>query len=45
MKTARCKITEIKDELLEHVETTIHKAAPSLGSKRFQSSYCAKVRA
>ena len=24
MKTARCKITEIKDELLEHVETTIH---------------------
>ena len=25
MKTARCKITEIKDELLEHVETTIHK--------------------
>ena len=28
MKTARCKITEIKDELLEHVETTIHKPVP-----------------
>ena len=28
MKTARCKITEIKDKLLEHVETTIHKPAP-----------------
>ena len=24
MKTARCKITEIKDKLLEHVETIIH---------------------
>ena len=28
MKTARCKITEIKEELLEDVETTIHKPAP-----------------
>ena len=28
MKTAWCKITEIKDKLLEHVETTIHKPAP-----------------
>ena len=28
MKTALCTITEIKDELLEHVETTIHKPAP-----------------
>ena len=28
MKTARCKITELKDELLEHVKTTIHKPAP-----------------
>jgi len=23
MKAARCRITEIKDELLEHVETTM----------------------
>ena len=28
MKRARCKITEIKDKLLELVETTIHKPAP-----------------
>ena len=28
MKTARRKITEIKDELLEHIQATIHKAAP-----------------
>ena len=28
MKTARGKITEIKDELLEHIETTVHKPAP-----------------
>ena len=28
MKRARCKITEIKDELLEHVEPTIHSPAP-----------------
>ena len=28
IKTARCKILEIKDELLEHVETAIHKSAP-----------------
>ena len=27
MKTARCKITEIKHELLEHVETKIHRLA------------------
>ena len=28
MKSARWKITETMDELLEHVETTVHEPAP-----------------
>ena len=46
IKMAWCKITEIKDEILGHVETAIHK--PTLGNKLmdiFSSLFCNFVSA